>query len=173
MVDATVILLYKWSERETPKPPRITPTIIRLRCGLYICTLNAKRKSSFYHIWFLSKKMSPYLENESISDRRVVERGERAGSLHGSSIVFNHTSMPPRSRSLNVVPCALLQLNQPPTPRVRIVHVLGHSCHPNRVGHLLHLILHASSQLIRLCIAVHMDFLSTACNNEHRDFAGL
>lgn len=25
MVDATVILLYKWSERETPNPPRNNP----------------------------------------------------------------------------------------------------------------------------------------------------
>lgn len=74
---------------------------------------------------------------------------------------------------LNVVPRAFLQLNQPPTPCVRIVHVLGHARHPNRIRHQLHLILHASSQLVRLCVAVHVHLLRAACDDEHGYFSRL
>lgn len=98
-----------------------------------------------------------------------------ARKLQGPKYGFSTTQFSPPKVvwGLNVVPRALLQLNQPPAPCVRIVHVLGHARHPNRIRHQLHLILHASSQLVRLCIAVHMDLLGAARDDEHGYFSRL
>ena len=72
-----------------------------------------------------------------------------------------------------IIPRALLQLNQPPPSRIRIIHILGDPCDANRIGDLLDLIHHAGRQFIGLRIAIHMHLLGAARDNEHRDLARL
>lgn len=73
----------------------------------------------------------------------------------------------------DVVPTTLLQLDQSPASGLRVVHILWHSGNTDGVSDLLHLILHARSKLASLLVAIDMDLLRPAHDDEHRDIARL
>ena len=64
---------------------------------------------------------------------------------------------------------ALLHLNQPPASRLRVVDVFGNAGDADSVGDKLDLVLHTSSELVCLGVAVHVDLLCSAGNDENRD----
>ena len=67
-----------------------------------------------------------------------------------------------------VIPSTLLQLDQPPSPSIRILNIFRRSCDPEGISDKLHPILHTSSELIRLGLAVNMNFLRSAADDEDR-----
>ena len=71
-----------------------------------------------------------------------------------------------------VIPNTLLQLDQPPSPRIRIIDIFRRPRDPNGISNQLYSILHPGRQLLRLRVPVHVDFLRAAADDEDGDLAG-
>ena len=67
----------------------------------------------------------------------------------------------------NIIPPTLLQLNQPPPPRLFVTHLLRYPRHAHRIRHQLHLVLLPRRQLARFDLAIHMYFLRPRRDDEN------
>ena len=76
------------------------------------------------------------------------------------------------SRS-DVIPAALLQLDQSPASGLRVVHILWQPRDTDRISDLLHLVLHTRSELATLLVTVNMHLLSAAHDDKHRNLTRL
>lgn len=70
---------------------------------------------------------------------------------------------------LNVISTSLLQLDHPPSAGFGVVNILGYSGNADGVSDQLDLIFHARSQLIGFLVAIDMNLLSAASDDEDRD----
>ncbi len=70
-----------------------------------------------------------------------------------------------------IIPRTLLQLNQAPAPRLRIIYILRDTGNANGIRNLLDLIVHSRREVAALRVTVHVHFLRPAGEDEDGDFA--
>ena len=68
--------------------------------------------------------------------------------------------------TLDVVASTLLHLDEAPTPGLGIVDILRNASDANGICHKLDLVLHTRGQLVRLRVAVDVDLLCAAGDDE-------
>jgi len=91
-------------------------------------------------------------------------------SRGGRNIISLVTSC---TRSSDVVPSALLQLDESPAARFGVVDIFRNPGYANGISHKLNFVLHPCGELTSLDLAIHMDFLSAAGYDENWNVSGL